>query len=364
MSNIKELIPVKYKKKFLTPTTRGRAFYLVSKNKAIWFKDKRGTTCIRMKVKPSGDVINGSTLGVDPGTFYDGYTVSNSNGQFNAEFIYTDKVDNRNFIKKKSASRLMNRRSRRLRLRHRKARFSNRIGNKETNTSVYYRQHRQNQINYLKTLFNFSDVVIEDVSFNHYDDHSRIGKYFSPIEVGKNKLYSFIRQIGLEIILAKGYDTYTSRKTYFGQDLKSKDKSANLFEAHCIDSFILTRFNNDYILKNKITHFWHRKKMINRRQLIKFKNKVGFKKEYFRYGKLGTKTAIRHHSKLKKIRIKTSKSNHGPWTYMYTKVVATFRKFRPRYGGTIVTGQSRYSKSMQGKSKYWTSYGYEYYLHT
>lgn len=45
MSN-KELIPVKYKKKFLTPITRGRAHHLVSVGKAIWFKDKIGTTCM------------------------------------------------------------------------------------------------------------------------------------------------------------------------------------------------------------------------------------------------------------------------------------------------------------------------------
>ncbi len=97
-SNINELIPVKYKKHFLTPTTRGRAYHLVSLGKAVWFKDKRGTTCIRMKVEPSDNVIDQVTLGVDPGTLYDGYTASTNKGQFNAELIYTDKVKDRKFI--------------------------------------------------------------------------------------------------------------------------------------------------------------------------------------------------------------------------------------------------------------------------
>lgn len=361
MSNINELIPVKYKKKFLTPTTRGRAYYLVTHNKAVWFKDKRGTTCIRMKVEPSGDVIDEVILGIDPGTLYDGYTASTNKGQFNSEFIYTDKEKNRNFIKENSNKRRGNRRLKRNRLRHRKIRFNNRIGNKESNTSVYYRQHRQNQIKYFKKLFNVNEIVIEDVKFNHFKYDN--GKSFSPLEVGKNKLYNWIRTLGIEPQLVAGYDTANERKSYFGDDPKLKNKSLDSFYTHSIDSFILTRFVDSYQLLNKVTHYWHRRKMINRRELTKFKNKVRLNKFYYRYDKGGEIRIAHHYSKLKKIRVKVNdnKSNHGPWNYMYTNVVETFKKFKPNYGGTIVRGNSRYGRNMIGKSKYFSDKGYIYY---
>ena len=363
MSNINELIPVKYKKRFLTPTTRGRAFYLVNQGKAVWFKDKKGTTCIRLKVEPSDYVVDDVTLGIDPGTLYDGYTVSTNNGQFNSEFIYTDKVDNRNFINDKSANRRNNRKIKRNRLRHRKARFDNRTGKKETNTSVYYRQHRQNQINYFKKLFNINEIVIEDVKYNHWGDHSGRGKSFSPVEVGKNKFYDYIHSLGIEPKLVKGYETADERKSYFGDAPKLKNKSSESFYAHCLDSFTLTRFVDSYQLLNKVTHYWYRKKSINRRELTKFKKKVGFGKFYYRYKKGGEIEIIHHYSKLKKIRVKVNdnKTNHGPWTYMYNNIVETFKKFRPNYGGTIVKGRSRYGRDMIGKSKYFSNSGYDYY---
>lgn len=372
MSNINELIPVKYKKHYLTPTTRGRAYHLVSVGKAVWFKDKRGTTCIRMKVEPSNDVINETVLGVDPGTLYDGYTVSNDKGQFNAELTYTDKVKNRNFIKETSKRRRDTRRMKRSRLRHRKTRFDNRIGNKETKTSVYYRQHRQNQLSYFKKLFNIGEIVIEDVKFNHYNDPDiidkldfetgeilgshRKGRSFSPIEVGKNKLYKWIREVLLiEPQLIKGYETSEERKLYFKGEVKNKAKDNRDFFTHCVDSFILSTFVDDFKLQNKIVHFWNRITFKVRRKLTRERNLYKGKQLYFRYDKGGKIRIIKHSSKLKKIRVKINdgKSNHGPWNYTYTDVVETFKKNIAQYGGTI--------NRRNGMSKYWSPIGYIYY---
>lgn len=406
MSN-KELIPVKYKKKFLTPTTRGRAYHLVSVGKAVWFKDKIGTTCIRMKVEPSNNVIEGTTLGVDLGQLYDAYSVANENGSFNLQqthnrMIRKNKYGNqeyKNYLHEEkingditglSEDRRYFRRLRRNRLRHRKARFSNRIGSKETNTSVYYRQHRENRVKYFKKLFNVEDAIIEDVKFNHRDDLQkciynietgevldkyRDGKRFSPMEVGKFKLYQHIEDMGIVIEFVHGFDTKKLRMDYFNGDIKNPLKKAKIFETHVLDAWAMTLLNNDFKLLNTVVHFIQQRARIKRRTLLKLTGLRGVKSNYRRSIKGGDEISFPHKGKLKKIRVKTSstKSNHGPWNYMYIKTMnekLLQHKSVTRMNGTVWKKSSRMPKGGYGKSKYhydakggFISWEYNYFEH-
>jgi len=92
-------------------------------------------------------------------------------------------------------------------------------------------------------------VAIEDVKFNHRDKH--YGKNFSTVEVGKNKIFTHIRnQVGTEnLILFNGYDTQEFRKK--NNLHKSSDKSSKQFHSHCVDSYAIANEISNGAVPNK-----------------------------------------------------------------------------------------------------------------
>ena len=88
-------------------------------------------------------------------------------------------------------------------------------------------------------MFPISTSVVEDVKAKTWKGAKKWNTSFSPLEVGKRWFYSEIEKIA-HLEIRQGFDTYKMR-----QDLgllKSKQKLSNLFEAHCVDSWVLANW--------------------------------------------------------------------------------------------------------------------------
>lgn len=372
--------PVVYKKLILMPTTWRKARRVVKEGKGIFVRDKVLGVYLKLKYNPikEGDKPNKNqqvVLGIDPGSWFDGFTVvsksDNRNFQFNHQLPILSK------LKGLMNKRKMYRRLRRYRLRHRPMRVDSRTGKKITNTGNYYFQNRVNMIHRIVNLYPITTISIEDVKFNHFI--SDRGRSFSNIEIGKIRLYDYIiRILKMNLIKCRGFDTKDMRETLFPDRTKDKDKSMRNFDSHCIDSYTIgilgyVDLTKDYrsfsylpIKKSYSTsvRFIDRVKYLYRRELHRLKNKIRNSRFYFRYNPKGVKVVVDHKSKLKKSRFRSDsiRSNHGDiWSYSYTKPESTYKKFLARYGGsTITVGRSK-CEYLGNPSKYWNGEFYRYY---
>jgi len=388
--------PVRYKKLVLMPTTWRKARRLCIEGKGILVKDKFVGWYLRLKVKPEGlteETINQNqtiVLGIDPGSKYDGLSIVSRDNLVNLEIQHGTHRNKSESIKKLMNQRSMYRRLRRSRLRHRPIRFSNRTGNKLSATIHSMLQWRKFIISHLIKFYPISDIVIEDVKFNHYEIKG--GKNFSNVEIGKNYLYNWINSLGINLTKVNGLDTSNSRKFIFGKDLKISNKASASFYAHCIDSFSiglikLTKSNsiNKELIERSIKYlntsvrFIHKVKWICKRELFHLEKVQGSYKSYFRYipmklakylkennlkykdkfnlhGKIINAYVFKRFSKLNKIRVKPSgeHSNHPKrWNYIYNELIETFKMNLQNYGGSIRRSRSHnIHKVPINKSKY------------
>lgn len=354
-------VPVVYKRIPLMPMRWKRAKRLVRSGYAKLTRNKLGITYLKLLYQPSGYKTKSHFVGIDPGSSFDGFSVVSSDKEhlINIEVIHTKD------IKKRMTQRRENRRCRRSRLWHRPVRFDNRTSKKLTPTIRSKIDFRKQILLTLFSLFPQIDtVVIEDVKFNHYKN--RNGTAFSLAEQGKSEFVQYIKDyLGIPVTLKHGYTTKMARSYLFcGVDLKTKVKDSESFNAHCIDSFTLACLADDN-LENvhgcQRQTIFIKKNYLCRRQLTKFKKRVKGSKDYFKYSNGGKKIILTHLSRLKKVRVKIndSKSNHGPWDYIYTKPSQTYKCFNSKYGGTVLRGNSR-SSVEQGQSKRLTLPGGQY----
>lgn len=354
-------VPVVYKRIPLMPMRWKRAKRLVKSGYAKLTRNKLGIIYLKLLYEPSGYKTKSHFVGIDPGSSFDGFSVVSSDKEhlMNIEIVHIKD------IKKRMTQRLENRRCRRSRLWHRPARFDNRTSKKLAPTIQSKIDFRKQILLTLFSLFPQIDtVVIEDVKFNHYKN--RKGAAFSPAEQGKSEFMRYIKDyLGAHVVLKHGYTTKMARTYLFcGVDLKTKVKDSESFNAHCIDSFTLACLADDNlenVCKCQRQTIFIKKNYLCRRQLTKFKKRVKNSKDYFKYTKGGNKIILTHLSRLKKLRVKIndSKSNHGPWDYIYTKPIQTYKCFNSKYGGTVSHGNSR-SSVEQGKSKRLTLPGGQY----
>lgn len=353
-----KFIPVKYKNKWLNPISLNRAYSLTKKKKATLFIHPVLGLTMKLKKKPLNMITVDNSLvvlGVDKGSYFDGFTIQSERYTKNYQFNH-----NRNVVKnisKNVARRIENRRLRRSRLRHRKSRFDNRIGPKMTKTCHYYVQHEINMINLLSEVYKVTDVVREDIRFNHWD--SNRGRSFSNIEIGKNHIRNHIAKVlNLRLHEISGKETKKQRDRFFSETtyskcgnikyvvprrVKSVDKGEKSFNAHCIDSFSMTLLiDSNFKLHDTDVVLINRGKGIKRRDIYQEKRLYNSKfnpynNEYYRYAKGSIPIPFVKLSKLKKIRVKKSnnRSNHGEWEYHYTTPVPCYKKFKKLYGGRI-----------------------------
>ena len=332
--------PVVYKNIQLMPCTKRRARSLVRSGRAVFVKDKHLGIYVKLKQVPSGYHTDKLVLGVDTGTMFTGFSVVNKDNSFNVEIEHTQRKEDKQYIKKKTASKKIYKLLKRTRLRHRECRFDNRTGNKVTYTENYYYQNIRNWIQWICKLYPITDIVIEDVASVHNKETKNAG--FSPIEQIKTRLYDFCKRHAT--VWVSKANPKVIRLFDKNVDLKESDKAAKTFFAHCLDSHSLA-----CLVLGEHVPFDENILYIKRRLPNIDKNRRNLRREM-----TARNAKPRHLSKKRKIRARVNdkQGNHGPWTYSYTERTETKSKRTTPYGSSIKISDSHSENCKKGENKY------------
>lgn len=214
------------------PCSEKRARKMIESRKATPFW-KRGVFCVRLNVEPSSRTLQPIAVGIDPGSKREGFTVKSEahtflNIQAKAVTHVKERVETRRRARK-------NRRSRKTP--YRQCRFNRRVAPFFVAPSTRARWGWKLRIaSWLKKLFPITDFVVEDIKARTIRNARKWNLRFSPIEHGKNWFYEHLATLG-RLDLRQGFETHALR---IGLELKkSPNKLANVFNAHCVDSWVL-----------------------------------------------------------------------------------------------------------------------------
>lgn len=214
----------------LMPTSVARAAKWIKSGKATPFW-KKGMFCVRLNVEPSARNYQPVACGIDPGSKMEGYTVASAKHQFLN--IQAKAVD---WVKSHLETRRNMRRSRRFRKTPCRQNRSNRLVNKirlAPSTKARW-QWKLRIANWLSKIYPITDFVVEDIKAKAWG--GKWGKVFSPLQVGKDWFYSQLQKLA-PVKLLQGHETAELRNQLGLK--KSKNKMAEVFSAHCVDSFTL-----------------------------------------------------------------------------------------------------------------------------
>ena len=216
----------------LMPTTPQRAGKWIKSGKATPFW-KNGAFCVRLNVEPSNDYKQEVVVGVDPGSKKEGFTVkSKSHTYLNVQ------ADAHNKVSKKVEKRRELRRGRRSRKCPNRKHRTNRITNREripAGTRARW-DWKLRILDWLSEMFPITHVCVEDIKAETIEGAKKWNQSFSPLEVGKQWFYSQIES-RWKLQTIQGYETKEIRDRLGLK--KSSKKLAEVFEAHCVDSWCL-----------------------------------------------------------------------------------------------------------------------------
>ncbi|AFZ37978.1 hypothetical protein Sta7437_4516 (plasmid) [Stanieria cyanosphaera PCC 7437] len=214
----------------LMPTTSTRAKRWIKSGKATGFW-KRGVFCVRLNIEPSNRNYQPIACGVDPGSKREGYTVKSKAHQYLN--IQATTVD---WVNEHLKTRREMRRARRFRKTPCRQPRANRLINKfclPPSTKSRW-QWKLRLCSWLSKMFPITTFVIEDIKAKTWG--GKWGKSFSPLQVGKDWFYSELAKLA-EVHTLQGMETKQIRDELGLK--KTKNKLAETFEAHCVDSFAL-----------------------------------------------------------------------------------------------------------------------------
>ena len=337
------------------PMRWGRAVKYVKEGRGVFrIHRKLGIKYLELLVSPKTPIKNQEiTLGFDPGSVFDGFSVvSNTNHHENFEIIHNKKIKDRMKARKefRAIRRCKN-------LRNRPCRFDSRTSPKElvpTLRSMYdFREWITSQI---FQLYPISQIVYEKPKFNFWKKNNKFGANAQQVMQGLSKYVDYIKNRNITVIEKSGKFTKDKRIEIFGIDFKSSNKSDKSFFSHCIDSYSLAFLDNknfDRIRLNKKTRFiskiWH-----NRRELYKEKsvysrydsNKCYYKKFHKGgiveilnpwYGEINKSSQV-------KVQIQNYSNSFKNMRTEYVPRTPRVHKFKARYGGTVYNGISKYGR--------------------
>ncbi len=217
----------------LTPTTPTRARKLLEADvaKPVW--SRFNTFGIQMMVETREERPQ-TTLGVDTGTKFEGYSVVC--GQENNLSVKLDLPDKKKIVRKLDERRALRRARRHRKCRRRPARFDNRKrdGFLAPSQAVVVNS-RLKVIREFFRLYPIRFVAFEDVRFNH--SKKKWGANFSTVEIGKARLGAFFESQSARVCDYQGDETKALREKYGYR--KTSIKSADKFTAHCSDALAL-----------------------------------------------------------------------------------------------------------------------------
>lgn len=340
-------IPVVYQGKPLMPTRFSKAKRLVSEGKARWMYSKSlRLNYVELLEPPSGVEKQDVQLGFDPGSHFDGVSVSSERcNHLNIELIQKQKKPSLQ-VKARIKHRSSDRRLRRSRLRQRPARFNSRNSSKMCPTIRSMLEFRKHTVSQILKLFPISKAIFERVAYRGPNQFS-----FTQVHLGQSAFIDFLHsKIGI-VKQVKGYITKAKRIKLFGKDLKTSDKGEESFFAHCLDSFSLSVMGLVCKIKRTAICRFISKNWLNRRELEQEKNLTGNKRYLVKYGKGGIPNYYTRLGKPNVCYVQRYPNSFREFNMVINERDVKCHKYRNTgYGGTIAKGQSK-SSVPRGMSK-------------
>lgn len=220
----------------LMPTTPSRARRWVREGKATPFW-KRGVFCVRLNAEPSARNIQNIAVGIDPGSKKEGFTVKSA-----AHTFLNIQADAVTHVKQRvEACRNLRRQRRQRKTPYRRSRSNRRCGSMIPPSTRARWGWKLRIATWLTKMFPINAFVVEDIQARPKKHARKWNVQFSPLEYGKTWFYAQLNRMG-RVDLKQGYETHELR-TALGLK-KSSNKLANIFSAHCVDSWVLA---NDFV---------------------------------------------------------------------------------------------------------------------
>lgn len=217
----------------LMPTKPQRANKWVKSGRATPFW-KKGIWCIRLNTEPSNRNLQPVVAACDPGSKREGFTVKS---QAHAYLNLQSHVPS--WVSEAVETRRNMRRARRYR--HTPCRCPKKNYDRGEFLPPSTRARWQAKLRILKflmVLYPITHIAVEDIKAKTWKGARKYNALFSPLEVGKRWFYSQCQKLAI-LELFDGYQhTYQTRQSLGLK--KSKNKLSSDFNAHCVDSWVLT----------------------------------------------------------------------------------------------------------------------------
>jgi hypothetical protein len=216
------------------PCTSAKARHLFKSGKAKPRRNKLGVFYVQLcyEQEPDNQPL---VAGIDPGSRFEGFSVVGTK-----DTVTNLMVEASDHVKEAVETRRTMRRARRHRQWRRPKRFDNRLNRKQRippSTRSRW-EAKARIIAHLTHIMPLTDVVVEDVqAVTRPGKGGRWNQSFSPVQVGKEHLYRLLREMGLVVHLKEGWQTKALREQYGLKKTKSKSKQS--FDSHCVDSWVL-----------------------------------------------------------------------------------------------------------------------------
>jgi hypothetical protein len=274
------------------PCTPAKARHLMKCGKARPKRNKLGLFYVQLCYEQDPD-NQSLVVGVDPGSKWEGLSVVGTK-----ETVLNLMVEAPAHVKDAVKTRRTMRRARRLRKWRRPKRFNNRLNRKKRlppSTRSRW-EAKARVITHLLSVLPLTDVVVEDVqAVTRPGKGGKWNRFFSPVQVGKERLYHLLREMGLVIHLKEGWQTKELREQSGLR--KTKSKSQQSFESHAVDAWVLAASISG-AERPTSTRLWYVvPTILHRRQLHRLQAaKGGLRKPYGGTRSLGLKrgTLIEH----------------------------------------------------------------------
>ena len=228
----------------LMPTKRNRAWRWIRSGRATPFR-KKGMLCVRLNEDPSGTEVQAIAVGVDPGSKREGFSVKSE-----AHTFLNVQAEAVSHVKEAVEVRRNMRRGRRYR--HgpcRKNRQNRAKGGIPPSTFARW-NWKLRVCKWLCKIFPVTIFVVEDIKAESRKGCRTWNHSFNPLQVGKKWFYDRLGEMG-NLCLKSSFETYEMRVALGLK--KSKNKMAEVFEAHCVDAWVLAHWavGGDLVPENK-----------------------------------------------------------------------------------------------------------------
>ena len=215
------------------PTSPSRARRWLKEGKVTAFF-KHGVFCVRLNVAPSDRKFQSIAVGVDPGSRKEGFTVKSA-----AHTYLNVQANAVTWVKKALETRRMMRTSRRGRKTPCRQNRKNRARGGLVPSVRARWGWKLRVLKWLVGIFPVSCIVVEDIAAATKKGKRSWNRSFSPLQIGKHWFYEQVRKIA-QLELKHGWETAQLRAE-LGLE-KTTKKLPEVFEAHCVDSWVLANW--------------------------------------------------------------------------------------------------------------------------